>query len=284
MSTGRISPTPFLSRSDEGFVPNEIAQGGWGPTLGGQVVGGLLARTIEQHVNDGELHPARFTVEILRRVATAPVQVESSVVRSGRRMRSLDAVMTQHGELVARATALYLRRGVEPDGDYWTMPITMPAPPEEPIAIDYSLPMFIQPLGLCSEPGDGFPWQCAGPRYAWIREIRNLVEGEALSPFVRAAMAVDVTSSMTNFSTTGLAFINADYTLALSRLPDGPFVGLAAVTHYSGDGVSAGSTTLFDGQGPIGIGVSTAVSNFGFSATRHQVRRAPTEGNPSLKP
>jgi hypothetical protein len=39
---------------DEGFVPNEIAQGGRGLTLGRQVVGGLLARAIEQHVDEDE--------------------------------------------------------------------------------------------------------------------------------------------------------------------------------------------------------------------------------------
>ena len=37
-------PTPFFVPDKDTFVPNEIAQGGWGPTLGGQVVGGLLAR------------------------------------------------------------------------------------------------------------------------------------------------------------------------------------------------------------------------------------------------
>lgn len=62
--------------------------------------------------------------------------------------------------------------------------------------------------------------------------------------FIRAAMAVDVTSSMTNFSTAGLAFINADYTLALSRLPDGPYIGLAALSHTSADGIATGSTGL----------------------------------------
>lgn len=47
-------------------------------------------------------------------------------------------------------------------------------------------------------------------RYAWVREVRDLVKGEELTPFVRAAVAVDVTSSMTKFSTAGLVFINAD--------------------------------------------------------------------------
>ncbi|WP_372449593.1 acyl-CoA thioesterase domain-containing protein [Mycolicibacterium fortuitum] len=76
-----------------------IAHGGWGPTLGGQVVGGLLARAVEALVSDVSLQPARFTVEILRRVASAPVHLTASVVRSGSRMQAVDAVMTlyRHG-------------------------------------------------------------------------------------------------------------------------------------------------------------------------------------------
>lgn len=257
---------PFVVRRDDGFVPNPIAQGGWGPTLGGQVVGGLLARAVEQHVDEDDMQPARLTVEILRRVATEPLRVTASVVRAGSRMRAMDAAMTQDGELVARASALYLRRGPQPDGDFFTTEVTLPPPPEEPAHVDESVPMFIRTYG--DDTGGRFPWQHAGPRYAWLREIRDLVDGEELTPFIRAAMAVDVTASLTNFSTKGLAFINADFTLTLSRLPVGPDIGLAALTHYSDAGVATGSAGLFDRLGPIGSGVSTAIANFNFDANR----------------
>ena len=258
---------PFVVRRDNDLVPNPIAQGGWGPTVGGQVVGGLLARAVEQHVAaDDGLQPARLTVEILRRVACAPLRVTASVVRAGSRMRSIDAAMTQDGELVARASALYLRRGVQPEGDFFATEVTLPPLPEEPAQLDESVPMLIRAYG--SDGGTPFPWQHAGPRYAWLREIRDLVDGEQLTPFVRAAMAVDVTASLTNFSTKGLAFINADYTLTLSRLPVGQYLGLAALTHYSDAGVATGSASLFDTLGPIGSGVSTAIANFNFDADR----------------
>ncbi len=257
---------PFVVRRDNDLVPNPIAHGGWGATLGGQVIGGLLARAIEHHAADDELQPARLTVEILRRVASAPLRVTASVIRAGSRMRAIDAAMTQDGELVARASALYLRRGTQPDGEFFTTAIALPPVPEEPARLDDSVPMFIRTYG--HDDGDRFPWQHAGPRYAWLREIRDLVDGEELTPFVRAAMAVDVTASMTNFSTTGLAFINADYTLTLSRLPVGPYIGLAALTHYSDAGVATGSASMFDTLGPIGSGVSTAIANFNFDAAR----------------
>ncbi|MBP2452281.1 thioesterase family protein [Mycolicibacterium lutetiense] len=258
--------TPFFVSSDDGFVPNEIAHGGWGPTLGGQVVGGLLARAVEALVTDKDLQPARFTVEILRRVAGAPVRVTASVVRAGSRMQAVDAAMTQDGELVARASALYLRRGAQPEGEFWSTSVDLPPLPEEPADFDDDVPMFIRPSGPDPEwTGEGFPWQQCGPRYAWLREVRELVAGEELTPFVRTALAVDVTSSMGNFSSAGLAFINADYTLALSRLPVGPYIGMAALTHTSAEGVATCSACLYDTSGPIGTGLSTAIANFNFS-------------------
>lgn len=256
--------TPFTVPRGNSLVPNEIAQGGWGPTLGGQVIGGLLARGIEQHVTDDELLPARLTVEILRRVATAPVRVVATAVRTGRRMQSVDATMTQDDEIVARGSALYLRRSAQPDGQIWTTPLTMPPLPHEPAQFDNDVPMFITAYGRTPDQSDASPWQYDGPRFAWLREVRALVEGEEVSPFIRAAMAVDVTSSMANYSTTGLAFINADYTLTLSRLPDGPYIGLAALTHYSEAGIATGTASLFDTRGPIGSGTSTAVANRHF--------------------
>jgi acyl-coenzyme A thioesterase PaaI-like protein len=254
---------PFFVTDGDTFVPNEIAQGGWGPTLGGQVLGGLMARAVEQKRADPELIPARFTVDILRRVATAPVRVHAEVLRTGRRMQAIDAQLIQGGELVARASALLLRRGDQPHEMPWTTTIAMPPIPREPAQFDGSVPMFITPYG-----GDSsdykFPWQHDGPRYAWVREIRPLVDDEALTPFIRAAMAVDVTASLTGFSKAGLEFINADYTLTLCRLPDGPYVGLAGLTHYSAGGVAVGSASLFDTQGPIGASMTTAAANSNF--------------------
>ncbi|WP_099021601.1 thioesterase family protein [Mycolicibacterium palauense] len=262
------SLTPFFVPDGDTFVPHEVAQGGWGPTLGGQVVGGLLARAVEGRRADPELVPARLTVDILRRVATEPVTVDAEVLRVGRRMQAIDAVMTQRGETVARASALYLRGGEQPPETPWSTPVSIPPLPAEPERFDTSVPMFIRAYGRDPDHGGGgFEWQHDGPRYAWLREIRALVDGEEISPFVRAAMAVDVTASMTNFTTAGLGFINADYTLTLCRLPEGPYIGLAALTHCSAGGVATGTAALFDTVGQIGAGVTTSVSNPHFAGT-----------------
>ncbi|CAN5725941.1 thioesterase family protein [soil metagenome] len=263
---GQSPVTAYFERGEaESFVPNDIAQGGWGPTLGGHVVGGLLAREIELATPDTDLQPARLTVDMLRRVSMDPVRVTASVVRTGRRMQAVDATLHQGGEEVARASALYLRRGTQPADDVWTTPVEMPPVPEDPEQWPESIPMYVRPYGREADPdGKAFAWQHDGRRYAWVQDFRELIRGEELTPFVRAAMAVDVTASLCNFGLSGLAFINADYTMMLSRLPEGPFIGMASLTHYSADGIATATASLFDQRGPIGNGLSTAIANPNF--------------------
>jgi len=92
-----------------------------------------------------------------------------------------------------------------------------------------------------------------------------LIDGEPLTPFTRAAMAADVTASLVNWSSEGLKFINADYTLTLSRLPKGPLIGLASQGHSTQDGIATGSATLFDEHGEIGSSISVSVAQSGFA-------------------
>ncbi|WP_374109690.1 hypothetical protein [Mycobacterium sp. WUMAC-067] len=74
------------------------------------------------------------------------------------------------------------------------------------------------------------------------------------------AFVGDITSSLTHWGTGGLRYINADYTVTASRLPDGEFLGLAAQSHYGTAGVATGAATLFDRHGPIGTSSALALA------------------------
>lgn len=277
MTNSSAKPSCFFVTDGDGYVPTPLARGPWGPSLSGHYVGGLLGRAVEQESNDtdADLHPARLTVDLLRPVALSPLQVHSSVVRDGRRLRLVDAVMTQNGVMVARASALFLRRSEHTTDKVWTMPMTMPEIPAELDAVNDDHLMLFQSYGrdrVAGSPGVGVDeWAHGGQKFAWVRETKPLVDDEPLSPFTRAAMAGDVTSSITHWGTDGLQFINADYTVTLSRLPEGPYIGLASVTHYGHGGVGTGVATLFDALGPIGSGMATALVNPGFTPPRSLV-------------
>ena len=268
-SSSAAVPNCFFVTDGKSYVPTRLARGPWGPSISGNYVGGMLGRTVEQEVDDADLQPARLTVDLLRPAALKPLQMHSSVVRDGRRLRLVDAVMTQNDVVVARASALFLRRSEHAEDTVWTSPLTMPELPPEPVMVAGDVPMVFHSFGrdpVAGSPGVGVKeWRHLGQKFAWMRETKLLVEDEPLSPFTRAVMAGDVTSSLTHWGTEGLHFINADYTVTLSRLPESVYIGLASLTHYSHAGVATGVATLFDETGPIGSGMATAVANPGFT-------------------
>jgi hypothetical protein len=223
-----------------------------------------LARAVESAVDDPTLHPARLTVDLPAPAALEPVELRTRVHHERRRLRLVEAVLIQRGAEVARASALFLRRGQQPEGDVWTPPVQMPPLPIEQNGNHPSL--FIRTYGWGAGVQNPDPeWgEAPGPKYTWLEETRPLVDTELLSAFTRAAMAADVTASIANWGTRALQFINVDYTLTLSRLPVGPHIGLASLTHHSNDGIATGSAVLVDHNGPIGSAVSVSLAHSGF--------------------
>jgi hypothetical protein len=99
-----------------------------------------------------------------------------------------------------------------------------------------------------------------GPRRLWMSEVRDLVEGAPLTPFVRVAVAADFASPFANAGDQGLGYINSDVTLYLHRLPVKEWIGFEVVNHHATDGVAIGECFLYDQQGPIGTSTSTGAA------------------------
>ena len=68
-----------------------------------------------------------------------------------------------------------------------------------------------------------------------------------------------------------MRYINADYTLSLTRLPKGPHIGLAALVHSSHDVVASGAAAVFDEYGPIGNSMAVALAQPAVSAAERVV-------------
>jgi acyl-coenzyme A thioesterase PaaI-like protein len=254
----------FFTVDGESLVPTPMAQGPWGATVSGHILGGLAGWAVEQGVTDPDLQPARLTVDMMRPTLMEPVRVHTETRREGRRIMVVDADITQHDQLVCRATSVFLRRGEHPDGQVWAPAASMPPVPDTPPTIPDNMPFELWAYGVDTQHGalggTHTEWQQAhSRRYAWVREVRPLIDGQEMSPFTRVALAADVTSALTHWGTGGLRFINADFTLSLSRLPDGEFVGLASDGHNGAAGVASGSATLFDRHGPIGHSIAVAL-------------------------
>ncbi len=256
-------PEAFFTVDGDSYLPGVMTQGPWGAGMGGQVVGGLLGWGIERSGIDPDFQPARLTVDLLRPVLLEPVQIQTTVQREGRRIKLVDGTLVQNGKTVARASALFLRRGEHPVGEVWSAPVEMPPLPTDSDDFPADLPFFIWGYGTNLERGSRgmTEWeQSHSQKFAWTRVFRPMVQGHPLTPFSRLAFVGDVTSSVTHWGTGGLRYINADYTVTASRLPDGEYLGLAAQSHYSTAGVATGSATLFDRHGPIGTSSALALA------------------------
>lgn len=121
----------YFFRDEDRYVPTAIARGGWGPTVSGHAVGGLLAWAAESAVDDPQLHPARLTVDLPAPMALEPVELLTRVHHERRRLRLVEVVLVQRGATVARGSALFLRRGQQPEGEVWSPPVQMPPLPVE---------------------------------------------------------------------------------------------------------------------------------------------------------
>ncbi|PZG19492.1 acyl-CoA thioesterase domain-containing protein, partial [Nonomuraea aridisoli] len=240
------------------------ARGPWSPDmLHGRLLGGLAARALEDRHGEPGLHFARLTVDLFRNSPLLPVTVETSLVRDGRRIRVADAVISTSQGAIGRVSAVLLRKGEQPDGERAvTTPPWDEQPPSGPPAQGRG--GWIPPFELWQLSGWGLP----GPGRVWMRETHALVDDEPLTPLVRAALAADFASPLSNSQPDGLRFINADYTLTLARLPEGELVGLEATGHASAEGVATGQVTMHDAAGPIGFCLVTAVANPPMRGTR----------------
>ncbi|MEV5413245.1 acyl-CoA thioesterase domain-containing protein [Thermopolyspora sp. NPDC052614] len=249
---------PFLVKDGDFFVPQPHARSPWAAQmLHGRLVGGLIARTLELEHRDPDLHFARLTVDLFRSSPLVPLRVSTTRVRDGGRIRVADAVVETEQGAIGRAGAVLLRRGEQPPGEVWAPP-AWDAPPVEPLApppTPYN--GWIPPFDLWRLT----PWGSKERSRIWLRERHPLVGGEQLTPFVRAVLAAEFVSPLTHMGTEGLRFINADYTLFLSRLPIGDVIGMESDGHLSDAGVAVGHCTLYDDSGPIGYCATSAVAN-----------------------
>ncbi|MBB5916579.1 hypothetical protein BJY24_005491 [Nocardia transvalensis] len=261
------SPAGVYVADGDTYVPTALARGPWGDFVSGQYVGGLLSTAIERRVAGAGLHPARVTIDLSGRAALEPVTVTTTVLREGTRIALVDAEMTQGSRAVAHARAVFLRPSEQPPNDVWTTPVDMPPLHDIP-TVPAAGATSHGAIYNADDPGapgaDLSTWETGSQKFIWLTYTVPLVTGTELTPLTRAVMVADSASAVVHYGTAGLHFINADYTVTLSRLPDGPSIGVAGLTHYSQAGIATGSATLLDKHGPVGTTVTVGIANRGF--------------------
>ncbi|WP_101947029.1 thioesterase family protein [Mycobacterium sp. 3519A] len=249
-------PAHFALTGDGGYLPTSFAQSHWGDDhLNGPAVVGLAARELEKHAGSPDFTPARFTADLFRAARNTPTTIDVRTVRDGRRVRTTECDVVQDGRPVTRATLVQYRRSAPPPGREWSASVAHPQPPEP----DDSIQPFVgsAEVGWTRSPAA----HQNDSRKCFFNDGIKVVAGEENSAFVRAVMLAESTSLVTNLGTRGIGYINGDLTAAFARLPVDAWIAVQADSHWTSDGISVGTATLFDSQGPFGTGMVTAVAN-----------------------
>jgi acyl-CoA thioesterase superfamily protein/acyl-Coa thioesterase superfamily protein len=254
----------FFTADGDALVPTELACSLWSKDqVHGVALSGALARGLEQGLaatGRTDLRPARYTVDLFRAARMQPCRITTTVVREGRRLALLDAVLEQEGGPVARASGLFLLPSEPAPGDVWEPELTFEPPPVElaPVSDSPRVPLFSsEGVGWSTSFGQH---QNGDRKMTWQTGV-PVIPGEQPSTFVAAAGVADAASMVTNWGSNGVEHINTDITLTLARLPVSREIGLAAVDRVSDEGIAVGTAAVFDRQGRLGTVVVSSIAN-----------------------
>ncbi len=239
--------------------PTELGRGPWSPdALHGGPVAALVARAVEHHEPDAAMHVARLTVELLRPVPLAPLEIVATMARPGRKVQAVDVTVTASGTAVATARAVRIRTlPDEPSDSPLGASASLDTPPRGPESGTL--------VSAFKEGGPGFAnggtdlrvvegsVGSNGPAAVWVRLAVPVVAGEEPSPLQRAAAAADFgngISSVLDFRR--FIFINPDLTVYVTRPVVGEWVCVQAITTLGPPGTATAESRLWDQSGPVG--------------------------------
>ena len=120
----------FYEQNGSLFVPTELTRGPWDNN---QQHGGppaaLLGRAIERFGPEAsELFTVRLTFDFFRPVPLAPLEIHTTLIRSGKTVDRIEATLTNQQDIVMRASGLRLRRRTLDVDAISTPPPIVPTP------------------------------------------------------------------------------------------------------------------------------------------------------------
>ncbi len=243
----RITATPFSA-------------GPWHPTMQhGGAPSALVARAAETFPSERPMRVARMTIDLLRPVPVGELDIETELVREGKKIQLLSVRLVSGGKECMRASVLKLRD--EPQD----------LPEHEGFrALDFEVPEAGEPRGAGFNIhgfGSGLStrlvrgrWGQPGPAAVWFRMDRALVRGETTTPLMRAALTADFcngVSSVLDFQ--DWTYINGDLTVSLARDPVGEWILLDAETWVGDTGGALAFARLADRNGYFGRAVQSVL-------------------------
>lgn len=232
--------------------------GPWNPRLlHGGAPASLVARALEALPTLAPMRVSRLTIDLMRPVPVGPIDVEAKIVRDGRKIQLCEVVLHSEGAEVVRASGLKIRVAEQPlpEGTY-QIPFDFEVPGD-----DFETPpmpgMHGFGSGMVFHPVKG-AFGVPGPASVWFRARRPMVQGETITPLMRAALSADFCNGVGGVvPITDWTYINADLTVNLARDPVGPWILVDAHTLASDGGRALAMGRLGDRHGWFGQAIQS---------------------------
>ena len=242
-------------------IPSRHAGGPWNPSFQhGSAPASLVAWACEKIPTPSPMRVARITIDLMRPVPIAPLNIRSHIVREGRKIQLCEIRLLADDSEVVRASVLKVRTtnlAWPPDATLRDLDLPLPDAGRAPYEIAGISNPFIEGLAVRIVKGG---LQSPGPAAVWFRAVRPIIEGDAVSGLMRAAIAADFSngiSSVLDFH--AWTFINGDLTVSLARSPIGEWILLDAETWLPANGGGIAFSRLADTSGYFGYAMQTLV-------------------------
>lgn len=227
--------------------------------------GGAFSALVVGHVEDtvptlAEMQVSRATVEIFRVIPLVSLRIDTEVIREGKRIQHVRAnVFDPSDVLVSTVEVQRLRVADLPVPDSSAPPaLGIPKPDEIEARVGEAWGigarnkvMFHRHAMDIREVEGGF--EEAGPGTVWMRLAKPIVAGRETTPLHRAVATADFCNGISRtLDMDQWVFMNPDLTVHVSRLPEGEWVALSAVSTYGNLGRGLATGSLWDTSGWLG--------------------------------
>ena len=248
-----LEPAALFVRDGALLVPTIYTQGPWNPEAqhGGPICA-ALAWLIESVPTLVPMQVSRFTFDLFRAAPLTPLGTVTRVVREGKRLQVVEAMLLDGDTPVARGAAMRLREtDLAEVGDHPQRPqhtVTQPSgrgtTPNPDVAARIGFLRGIEVDRVAGTPGGG------PPSTTWYRSRVPLVDGEAMSPLQRLALFSDFTSASALYlDHVSYSAINPDVTVQVLRPPVGEWICVDGSTEAGINGIGHSHANLYDTAG-----------------------------------
>ncbi|TFV86570.1 thioesterase family protein [Blastococcus sp. CT_GayMR16] len=249
-------PASLYLPADGGYEATALTIGPWDPGLqhAGPPAALLLREAERASAIDGG-QTVRMAYDIFGPVPVGPIRISASVVRPGRRIELVEAVLTAGDERPLMRLAAWRMR-TRADGAADRQPDTHPAAAGPLDSRQEDAAFFTEDIAYHR----ALEWRFAtgsfnspGPASAWTRPECELVAGEPMTPLQHLLVMTDAASGISAaLDWKSATFANVDLSVALHRPPQGDWLGMDATTVLGGAGAAQCYAVLFDEAGAIG--------------------------------